>query len=47
MQELEKNSKLKKEDDDREFIFRPWITVNGHKIYAKSYGIKAFKICID
>ena len=34
-------------DEDRKFIFRPWITKNGNKIYAKTYGKKAFKIYID
>lgn len=28
------------------YIFRPWITKNGVKIYASSYGKKAFKIPI-
>ena len=42
----EKNIK-DKNDEDRNFIFRPWITKNGKRIYAKSYGIKAFKIYID
>lgn len=36
-----------KEEGGRRFIFRPWITKNGHKIYAKTYGIKAFKIFLD
>ncbi len=26
------------------YIFRPYITVRGKRIYAKSYGLKAFKI---
>ena len=28
------------------FIFRTWITVKGERIYAKSYGKKAFKIWV-
>ncbi len=27
-----------------EYIFRPYITVKGVRIYAKQYGKKAFKI---
>lgn len=27
-------------------IFRPWITVNGKRIYAWQYGIKAFPIWV-
>lgn len=46
LNKLEKEDK-KKESDDRKFVFRPWITKNGQKIYAKTYGIKAFKIYID
>jgi len=35
-------------DKDGEFIFRPWITTkNGKRIYAKEYGLKAFKIYIS
>ena len=26
------------------YIFRPYITVNGVRYYAKDYGYKAFKI---
>lgn len=26
------------------YIFRPYITVKGKRIYAKAYGLKAFKI---
>ena len=36
-----------KDNDSRAYIFRPWITKNGKRIYAKTYGIKAFKIYID
>jgi len=28
-------------------VFRPWITVNGKRIYAKSYGLRAFPILVD
>ncbi len=34
-------------NQERKFIFRPWVTKNGKKIYAKTYGKKAFKIYID
>lgn len=47
MNKLEEKNNSKLEDDGREFIFRPWITKNGQKIYAKTYGKKAFKIYID
>ncbi len=46
MEKLEEKSPIEKEDN-REFIFRPWITKNGQKIYAKTYGKKAFKIYIN
>ncbi len=26
------------------YIFRPWITKNGKRIYASAYGLKAFPI---
>lgn len=42
-----KTKDIKSNDKDREFIFRPWITKNGKKIYAKTYGLKAFKIYIN
>lgn len=29
------------------YIFRSWITVKGHRIYARQHGIKAFPIWID
>lgn len=28
-------------------IWRPYITNNGKRIYAKSYGIRAFPILVD
>lgn len=34
-------------EEDRKYIFRPWITKNGEKVFAKTYGKKAFKIYID
>lgn len=33
--------------DNEVYIFRPWITKNGKKIYAKEYGLKAFKIKVN
>ena len=29
---------------EQRYIYRPWITVNGVRIYAAAYGKKAFKI---
>lgn len=34
----------KHKEDSGEYIFRPYITKNGKRIYAKHYGLKAFKI---
>lgn len=32
-------------DDDHEYIYRPFITLrNGRRIYARSYGLTAFRI---
>lgn len=45
MEKGTKNSKKKAVKEN--FIFRPWITKNGKRIYAKQYGIKAFKIPVD
>lgn len=39
-----KNSTNKTAEEDIEYIYRPWITRNGVRIYASSYGKKAFKI---
>ncbi len=33
--------------DSSKFIFRPYITVKGRRIYAKEYGKRAFKIPVD
>lgn len=30
--------------DSEQYIYRPWITVKGMRIYASTYGLKAFKI---
>lgn len=44
----ENNMNKKSRKENKEYIFRPWITTkNGKKIYAKSYGLKAFKINIS
>lgn len=40
------NDKNSLEDNDIKYIYRPWITKNGQRIYAKAYGLKAFKIRI-
>ena len=29
------------------YIFRPYITIKGHRIYARWYGKKAFKIWVE
>lgn len=43
-----KDKKLKKDQNkqnDENIIFRPYTTTrNGRKIFAKDYGLKAFKI---
>lgn len=42
---MERNEKnLKNNEDTKKYIYRPWITKNGQRIYAKTYGLKAFKI---
>lgn len=33
------------EKEDK-YIYRPWITKKGVRIYAKQYGLKAFKILV-
>jgi len=33
-----------KDKEEKKYIYRPWITKNGQRIYAKTYGLKAFKI---
>jgi len=32
---------------DKRLVFRPWITKNGRRIYARQYGLRAFPILID
>lgn len=29
------------------YIFRAWITVNGQRLNARDYGLKAFRIPVD
>ncbi len=29
------------------WIYSPYITVKGHRIYASQYGLKAFKFWVD
>ncbi len=31
---------------DGVWIYRPWITRNGKRIYASSYGLKAWRIWV-
>lgn len=31
----------------QKYIFRPYITIKGRRIYAVSYGLKAFKIPVE
>lgn len=33
--------------DKIKYIFRPYITINGVRYYAKDYGKKAFKIPVE
>ena len=37
---------MSKNKKEQRYIFRPYITVKGVRIYAKQYGKKAFKIPI-
>lgn len=37
----------KKDNKEVQYIYRPWITVKGVKIYATAYGKKAFKIPVN
>ena len=32
--------------DGHELIFRPYITKDGKRIYAKAYGLKAFPLIV-
>jgi hypothetical protein len=31
----------------KRLVFRPWITKNGVRVYAKQYGKRAFPILVD
>lgn len=31
----------------KKWIFRPWITKDGKRIYARQYGKKAFPLLVD
>lgn len=31
----------------QKYIFRPYITIKGRRIYAASYGLRAFKIPVE
>lgn len=43
--ENELDKETTKKDDDSNYIFRPYITTkDGRKLFAKDYGLKAFKI---
>jgi hypothetical protein len=45
---MENNKKkLENNEEDKKYIYRPWITKNGQRIYAKTYGLKAFKIPVE
>lgn len=33
--------------DGKRLIWRPWITKNGKRIYARQYGKRAFPIIVD
>lgn len=41
MNDNEKSSK------EQQYIYRPWITIKGVRIYASTYGKKAFKIPVN
>lgn len=43
---LQKGVNMRKKDEQK-YIYRPYITVKGKKIYARNYGKKAFKIPVD
>ena len=32
--------------EDYIIIYTPFITIKGKRIFAKSYGLKAFRLCI-
>jgi hypothetical protein len=31
----------------KRYVYRPWITKNGKRIYASYYGLRAFPILVD
>lgn len=31
----------------KKLVFRPWITIKGKKVYASSFGKKAFPILVE
>ena len=31
----------------KKYVFRPWTTVNGKRIYARQFGLRAFPILVD
>lgn len=33
--------------DGKRVIWRPWITKNGKRVYASTYGLRAFPILVD
>lgn len=41
------DKKIKNDEENKKYIYRPWIIKNGQRIYAKTYGIKAFKIPVE
>ena len=40
-------SDSKKSVKEVQYIYRPWITIKGVRIYAAAYGKKAFKIPVN
>jgi len=30
----------------KRYVFRPWITKNGKRVYARQYGLRAFPILV-
>ena len=43
---FERRDSYEEKSAKKRYIFRPYITVNGKRIYATAYGHKAFKISV-
>jgi len=31
----------------KRYVYRPWITKNGTRIYARQFGLRAFRFLVD